>query len=137
MSTAERPIPSLQVLLVEDEWLIAQQIEAALLGTRFEITGRAATLAEASHLADTRKFAVAILDGNLDGEDTSSLARRLAISGVRVLMVTACVGERSAPGAPAITTISKPFSHAGLVRALDRLISDQNRLDPTPSPRQS
>lgn len=118
-----------RVLLVEDEWLIVSQIEAALRKTDLAITARAATLSEACHLADTTSIEIAILDCNLDGEDTRPLAERLASAGIPVLLVSAYGTPRSALRSPLMEALSKPFSEESLLAALDRLTNDQNGLD--------
>jgi DNA-binding response OmpR family regulator len=118
----------IRLLLAEDEWLIVERIERALEGSRYQIAAKAANLRDALRLLDTETFDAAVLDGNLDGDRTWSLAERLRRAGTPFLLLTAYASAdrpHSAAGAPAI---AKPFAAEALRCALDQLIADQSEL---------
>src|SRR5262245_36948698 len=115
----------IRLLLAEDEWLIADRVERALEGSRYRIAAKAASLRDAQRLLDTERFDAVLLDGNLDGDRTWSLADRLRSAGTPFLFLTAyATGDRlpSAAGAPVLI---KPFAAEALRSALDLLITDQ------------
>src|SRR5689334_6274499 len=64
-----------RILIVEDDLLIASQMETALIDAGFEVTGTASTGKEALHLADTQSPALVVMDirlaGDRDGIDTA------------------------------------------------------------------
>lgn len=128
--TRSAPHQCLRLLLAEDEWLIVERIERALIGSRYTIAAKTPSLDEAMRLAGTVPFDAAILDGNLDGERTIGLADRLRLARVPFLLLTAYGSEPIRTiVAPVVT---KPFAGVALLAALDLLTTDQKPLDRGP-----
>jgi DNA-binding response OmpR family regulator len=107
------------VLIVEDDFLIAMQAEAALLDAGFRVTGIATTAEEALTMARDQKPALAIMDirlaGRRDGvEAAGDLFREL---GLRCVFATAhddlLTRTRAEPFAP-LGWLSKPYTMASL-----------------------
>ncbi|MGY8710828.1 response regulator [Bradyrhizobium sp. 18BD] len=107
------------VLIVEDDFLIAMQAEAALLDAGFRVTGIATTAEEAFAMAMEQKPALAIMDirlaGRRDGVDAAGdLFREL---GLRCVFATAhddlLTRTRAEPFAP-LGWLSKPYTMASL-----------------------
>jgi DNA-binding NarL/FixJ family response regulator len=107
------------VLIVEDDFLIAMQAEAALLDAGFQVTGVATTAEEALAMARERMPALAIMDirlaGRRDGvEAAGDLFREL---GLRCVFATAhddlLTRTRAEPFAP-LGWLSKPYTMASL-----------------------
>jgi CheY-like chemotaxis protein len=67
----------LQVLIVEDEFIIADEIASIVEGVGHSIVGPAATVDEAMAILASKSPDFAIIDANLRGHSSSSLARRL------------------------------------------------------------
>ncbi|WP_249156427.1 response regulator [Bradyrhizobium japonicum] len=115
----DRVDQSRAVLIVEDDFLIAMQAEAALLDAGFRVTGIATTAEEALTMAREQKPALAIMDirlaGRRDGvEAAGDLFREL---GLRCVFATAhddlLTRTRAEPFAP-LGWLSKPYTMASL-----------------------
>jgi hypothetical protein len=91
--------------VVEDEWLIAGSVGRAL-----------ALLADGSPPPDA-----ALLDANLGGEPVTPVALALAGLGVPFALVTAYAADGLDGPLRAAPRVGKPFTAAGLVRAVARL----------------
>ena len=112
-----------RVLVVEDEWLIAAEIGRALEGAGAVVLGPAHSVEQA--LALLRDGAAppdaALLDVNLRGEAVTPVALALAERGVPFALVTAYAAEGLDGPLRAAPRVGKPFTAAGLVRAVARL----------------
>ena len=78
----------LRILLVEDEMLVAMNMEDMLLDLGHELAGVASRLAPALELAREAAFDAAILDVNLAGERSFPVAALLAGRGIPFLFAT-------------------------------------------------
>jgi CheY-like chemotaxis protein len=114
-----KALDGMSVLLLEDEFLIALDAEQILkeLGARnVEI---AANLADAEHRADQRRFDVALLDVNINGEMSFDLAHRLRQQGVPVVFATGYdLHDRGRAEADVAVYVNKPYTTEGLCDAL-------------------
>ena len=117
------PPPGRLVLVVEDEALIAMDLEARLERRGWRVLGPAATVARALRLLDGggEMPVVALLDANLRGETVTPVAERLRALGVPFVVASAYDGARLAElglgGAP---SVGKPAREAALFAALER-----------------
>jgi CheY-like chemotaxis protein len=121
MTESSQRLP--RILVVEDEYLIRMLMEDMLADLGYELAGAAGTLAEASELATTGDFNLAVLDVNLDGTEIFPVADILAKRGVPFVFVTG-YGEGSLPdayrGRPAL---QKPFQSEQLKTTLAGLLA--------------
>lgn len=78
----------LRILIVEDEMLVAMNIEDMLLDLGHEVAGIAGRLAPALALAGEAAIDLAILDVNLAGEPSFPVAAMLATRGIPFLFAT-------------------------------------------------
>ena len=78
----------LRVLIVEDEMLVAMNVEDMLLGLGHEVAGIAGRLGPALALAKEGEFDVAMLDVNLAGEPSFAVADMLKSRGIPYLFAT-------------------------------------------------
>lgn len=83
-----RVIVGLRVLLVEDSWLVAQELKSILEVMGVIVSGPAATIAEATQLAEAGLFDAAIVDMNLQGQMAYNLVDNLRSHGVPVVVIT-------------------------------------------------
>ena len=127
MSGNESNLSGRTVLIVEDEVLIALDIEAALEDRGAIVRGPITRLSEGLPIAEDRDeaFDCAVLDVNLRGEDVYPIAEKLQARGIPFLFHTghgdsAVLQERFA-GAP---VCNKPFQTERLVNELEKLISN-------------
>jgi DNA-binding response OmpR family regulator len=114
-----------RILIVEDDVLIASEMEAALSDDGFDIVGMATTGKEALQLAEAQSPALVVMDirlaGERDGIDTALELFRL--HGIRCIFASAHsddgTRQRAAPAAP-LGWLQKPYvmdSLTAMVRA--------------------
>ena len=111
------------VLVVEDHFLIADDIAAMLRERGAQVVGPANTLPTAMRLAgDTARIDVALLNINLKGVTVFPLADELISRGVPILFLTG-YGEDIIPGEYAdIRRCDKPIAACRVVDELRALI---------------
>lgn len=82
------PLIGVRVLIVEDDWLLAMDLEETLVDAGAVVVGVCQTLDEAMARADVEDFAVAVLDFSLGPDTASPLARRLVRRGLPFVLYT-------------------------------------------------
>lgn len=104
--------PPWRILLVEDEWLVAREVEAFLRGEGHAVVGPAATVEAALRLiAAGPPPDAALLDVNLRGRLATPVAAELAARGVPFLLVTAyAVQDLPEPVLATAPRLAKPAS---------------------------
>lgn len=112
------------VLIVEDEMLIAAQMEETLtdLGCKTSAAGR---LNDALRLATSRKFDAAFLDLNLEGEASLPVADLLAESGIPFALMTGYTSPRVRTRYPQAAVLSKPFNQHEVLQTLANLLQTE------------
>ena len=115
--SAETP---LRILIVEDEILIALELESLLQDEGHEVVGIAVTSGEAASLGETLSPDLAFVDIHLvDGPTGVDAARRLAQAGrTTVLFMTANAKRIPDDFAGALGVIAKPYTERGVRGAL-------------------
>jgi PAS domain S-box-containing protein len=121
-SKAKEPPAALRVLIVEDEMLVAMELESLLNERGCIVIGPAAGIDQALALLDDQQPDVALLDINLGGRLVTPVAAALSERGVPFALLTAdprlAVGERELAEAP---ILEKPVSYRSLVAAIGQL----------------
>jgi two-component system, response regulator PdtaR len=112
-----------RVLVVEDDWLIAAQIESYLATAGFDVTGAAVGPQEAMRLARDAPPQLALMDIRLfDNADGVDLAKELWRDfGLRCLFVSGNIDADTvlrATDAHPLGWLSKPFTEAELIEAV-------------------
>jgi two-component system, response regulator PdtaR len=116
---------ALRILVVEDEYLIALELENRLIEAGFEVTGIAATAEEAISLAAFQKPDLAIMDIRLAGRRDGVEAAIELFESFRIRSIFASAHtdpdtrKRAASASP-IGWLQKPYPSDALIR----LISD-------------
>lgn len=111
----------LRILLVEDEMLVAMNMEDMLLELGHELAGLASRLGPALELAREAAFDAAILDVNLAGERSFPIAELLAGRGIPFLFATG-YGRQGVDAAwRDRPVLQKPFREAELAAAIEAL----------------
>lgn len=122
------PSEPARILIVEDDFLIALQVETALADAGFHVIGVAASAEEATELAASHQPSLVVMDIRLSGKrDGIDLAIELHRDhAIRCLFATAHVdaqARRRAEAAGPLGWLQKPYTMASLVlmvrRALD------------------
>jgi CheY-like chemotaxis protein len=109
------------ILVVEDEMMVLMTIESALTDLGCEATC-AGTVASALHLLDGARFDAAMLDNNLHGETSYSVADALKARGIPFIFSTGYGdhGERSSYADRPV--LRKPYAQRDLIAALKALM---------------
>jgi len=119
---------SFRVLIVEDEYLVASELEAALTAAGLEVVGVAASAEEASVLAAAHSPSLAIMDirlaGKRDGVD--SAVELFRDYGLRCIFATAHADDEErhrAAAAKPLAWLQKPYSIASVLALINQFRS--------------
>ena len=111
----------LKILVVEDDYMVADVITAALSNHGAEVIGPAPSTAEALRLIRDQPLSGALLDVNLAGEFCFPLATALDKRHVPYLFLTGYTDFAIVPGEfSEVPRMAKPFSIRGLVQCAAR-----------------
>src|SRR5664279_3597078 len=110
-----------QVLVVEDEMLVLIMIEDMLADLGCKSVASAATVEKALALIKAQVFDAALLDVNLNGNDSHSVAEALAARGVPFIYSTGNTGHSLREGYSNRPVLKKPFKYEELAAILGRL----------------
>ena len=113
-----------EVLVVEDEILIAMELELVLTEAGFGVIGPAPAVAVALALLAGRRPDAAVLDVNLRGERATPVAQALRAMGVPFVLTSAYGGAELASDAAlaGARNVGKPTEPAVLLGALRDLL---------------
>jgi CheY-like chemotaxis protein len=111
-----------RVLVIEDEMLVLMMIEDMLADLGCKSISTAATVDKALALIAARDFDAAMLDMNLNGRDSHSVAEALVAKGVPFIYSTGNGGPDVKEGYPDRPVLKKPFKYEDLVELLTRLV---------------
>lgn len=112
-----------RVLVVEDELLVLLMIEDMLADLGCESVTVATTIEQALTLIDTQVFDAAMLDMNLNGDKSHSVAEALVARGVPFAYCTGNQGPNMRDSYRDRHVLNKPFEFEGLARVLRTLLS--------------
>jgi DNA-binding response OmpR family regulator len=108
------------VLVVEDEPLIAMDLEILLQSNGWRVLGPAATVDQALRLLEGGEIPdVALLDANLGGEMVTPVVEQLRAQGIPFVLASAYDGPHlAALGLGGAPQVGKPFHPRRLLTAL-------------------
>ena len=112
----------LEVLLVEDSQSVADALKQYLELLGANVTGPAATTAEATKLMNERLPHVALVDFHLRGGDSSGLIAQLRSEGVPVIMLSGSFERPSPASLAGVTMVEKPISEAQILQYLKPML---------------
>lgn len=112
------------VLLVEDSWLIAQGYKTVLEMSGVIVIGPAASIEDSQDLLLAHVPDIALVDINLDGEQTYELIESLLARKIPVVVIS---GNTVTPSVAARVdlVLSKPVGGAALIGALCRVAAQR------------
>lgn len=114
-------MPPTNILVVEDEAIVAMEIEQILAGAGYNVVGIADHQREAVEIAKASKLDLALVDVRLaDGESGLDVAIALQHLGVPVMFVTGTCPRADGSGI-AFACLHKPFSDRGLLDSVEVL----------------
>ncbi len=112
-----------RALIVEDEFLIAFEIQRILENANVASSVTARTVEEAMSLAhDWRNFHLAVVEFPFQSADARALARGLANAGVKLIISSTDSHHAEIPGLEQWPVVKKPFSEDELLAAYQRVI---------------
>ena len=127
--------PSIRLLVVEDEFLSAIELERMVKEIGGEIVGPASTLAKAWELVRNERVDAAVLDVQLDGDTSLALAEELIGRNIPVVLATGFETEMLPEQFAEIPRLAKPFDDATFRRVVQQLLwGDQAGRRRTPAP---
>ena len=112
----------LEILLVEDSQSVGDALKQHLELLGANVTGPAATTAEATKLMTERLPHVALVDFHLRGEDSSGLIARLREESVSVIMLPGSFGFPTPVSPEGVTMVEKPISEAQILQYLKPIL---------------
>lgn len=116
--TASETLTDARVLIVEDEFLLADDLARALKAAGGEPVGPVSTIRQAEELIKRERIDAAIVDLNLHGEMASEFAERLASANLPCLIVSGYAHDGLPETVSTIPRIEKPVSPDKVLRAL-------------------
>lgn len=119
MPIVGQPLLGCRILIVEDNFLLAETVAEVLEGAGARIVGPFVTMVEAlERLTELTAIDGAVLDIGLDGQDSYPLAEALQTTGIPFMFLTG-VEQHHLPRQFARTPhMLKPFSEEKLIRRL-------------------
>ena len=118
-----RPLEGVKILIVEDDFLIAEDLHELIVRSGGEVAGSAVTAEQALAMAETKSIDVAVLDILLGGGKSGAVAQALRRRGVPFVVATG-YGQEAIPeemrDAP---ILHKPYSRKDLVDRLRRSLA--------------
>jgi DNA-binding response OmpR family regulator len=123
-SSSDRKIPGRQILIVEDEWLIAASLKDELERAGYEVIGPVSNVAAARELMQTSRPSAAILDISLGGiETTFPLARDLNERGIPFLFISGYTEDDLPAEFVTAPRMTKPMMSEALPAAIESLFA--------------
>ena len=110
-----------RVLLVEDEFYIADDIRKTLLNAGAFVVGPVSTVERATQAVEEGAFDCAIVDLNLHGKSAAPVAERLFALGRSFAIATGYGSGEVPPHLNAVPRIEKPFNPPALLQLLTQL----------------
>lgn len=111
----------MRFLIIEDEALIADLIEEVLREAGHNVWSACGSLAKAEELAGKDGFDAVILDANLRGHSTASIARQLRQRQIPFVVISGYDRAEIQSELASATYIRKPFQPSELLGAIARL----------------
>jgi PAS domain S-box-containing protein len=125
-STDRAPAPAARrILLIEDEPLVALEIESQLRCAGYEVIGPAGTVNSARRLAEDTVCDAALVDASLNGYSVDEVAGKLMQRGIPFGFVTGFSREGVPRGFQNAGILTKPFDQDDLLAFVAALLSEE------------
>jgi two-component SAPR family response regulator len=117
-------LAGLRILIVEDEFLLAMELEMLLQQRGCMVLGPVSSIGQALTMLDGEQPDIALLDVNLKGERATPVAAALQARGVPFVLITGySVLQLREPELRAAPRIDKPVNCRALKRAVASALS--------------
>ena len=111
-----------RIIIIEDEPIIALDLEDALVDAGFEIAGVAGKLEKALALIESTTFDAVIVDANLGGVSSSPAALALAARGLPFIVLSGYSLKQQQVAFPGGHFLQKPCQPAQLIQVLTGIL---------------
>jgi CheY-like chemotaxis protein len=111
-----------RVIVIEDEPLVAMDLESCLAAAGCDVVGTAGTVREAKTLCAEAQCDAALIDVNLAGQPVDELAAALTARNIPFAFVTGYGREALPQGFRDALMVAKPFDEVALVATVELLI---------------
>jgi CheY-like chemotaxis protein len=119
-----RRLAGRRILVVEDEMLLALDLQTLLEEQGCEVLEPASSVRRALAVLETRLPDAASLDMNLNGESSAPVAAALRERGIPFVVVTGYSGKnREDPVFRDVPLVKKPYDSAAFIESLVRLLA--------------
>ncbi len=115
------PLHGMRVLVVEDEYYMADDLVRALEGVGAVPVGPFASVHQAEDAIEHNGIAAAVLDLNLHGARSDELAKRLDRDGVRTLIVSGYSTDGVPDEIRHLRRLEKPVNCKAIISALTEI----------------
>jgi CheY-like chemotaxis protein len=116
----DKPLNGLRVLIVEDELVVAMELESLLKDLGCDVVALVPSVARALRVLARELPDVALLDVNVQGERVTPVAEALEEEKVPFVLVTGYGGARlREPPLQRVPRLSKPVDRRQLARVLE------------------
>lgn len=115
-----------RVLVVDDEPIVAMDIEAALTDNGVEVVGPVGSIEGAQALIDAGGFEAALLDVNLGGRKVDELAAALTRLNIPFAFLTGYERKDLPQAFRQAPMLAKPFSRAEVIAMLGELLKERD-----------
>jgi CheY-like chemotaxis protein len=116
-----------RVLLVEDEMIVAWLLEDMLAELGCVVLGPAARIDQAVSIINVEPLDAAVLDVNLNGQNSYPVADALVARGVPFAFSTGYAGGRLGEGYRSFAVLQKPYQSVELADTLQRLLEPEEK----------
>jgi chemotaxis family two-component system sensor kinase Cph1 len=124
-----------RILIVEDETMIAMMVEDFLIDLGWNVMGLAGTLDRALAMARDADIDAALLDVNLNGQDSFAAAEILSGRHIPFVFTTGYGSDGLADRFRGVPTLTKPYQRDDLARALRQAMAGTGNCSKAASPR--
>ncbi|OYU76095.1 MAG: hypothetical protein CFE32_11655 [Alphaproteobacteria bacterium PA3] len=114
-----------RILIVEDEPLIALDLEGMLLEADFEVVDIAGTIERALAFIELGKLDAVLLDANLKGVSSAPVAVALAELGLPFLVLSGYAADQQPEAFRAGSYLQKPASPAQIIKLLNDILTEK------------
>jgi DNA-binding response OmpR family regulator len=115
------PLNGARVLIVEDEYYIADDLRRTLHAAGAKVVGPVSTLVSADDAISVGEFDCAVIDLNLHGESALPIADRLAREGRSFAIATGYGSDVVPDRHKEVPRIEKPFDPRALLEVIKQL----------------
>jgi two-component system, response regulator PdtaR len=129
---AKRQVNPARIMIAEDDYLIASEMEGALREAGFEVVGIAASTKEVLELASVHRPLLVVMDVRLSGQrdGVDAAIDLFSLHGIRCVFATAHhtpqTRARAEPANP-LAWVSKPYTMPSLIEAVRKAVRDVPR----------